>query len=101
MTCRNCFAVIKPGGAKGLCGRCWKYERRHGELPPVARERRSEGLGAQQTIRLDTADAEHVRFLAFEEGIGFREWVRRAVKERIAAQLRTRLRAATERASRA
>jgi hypothetical protein len=33
--CSNCKREIGPGGAGELCGRCYQFHRRNGELPPV------------------------------------------------------------------
>ena len=33
LDCSNCGRLAGPGGATGLCSRCYQHRRRHGELP--------------------------------------------------------------------
>lgn len=85
--CTNCGRVIAPGGAKGLCGRCWKYQRRNGTLPSPALARRG-GFTAALTLNLTPELLRELKAIARTEKTTPRELARAALQELVAKRLR-------------
>lgn len=80
--CRVCEAELRPGGARGLCPRCYMRERR-GLPPAVEPQKAAPGEGDRVTVRLDREVTVTVKRLARREKVSPAEWIRAAVMERL------------------
>ena len=77
--CTNCNreASTYRGGAKGLCARCWKYQRRHGALPPPTPVR-TLGPSVDTHLHLPAMLAARIHEAAIAAGVSQQEWIRAA-----------------------
>ncbi len=74
--CTNCPRIIKTGGARGWCARCYKYQQVHdGELPPPE-GLRDGGQTVSLTIRLAPSLRKRANKKAGGEGKSLSEAVR-------------------------
>lgn len=57
--CINCPNMCGPGGAKGLCSRCYVYKKRNGKLPP---SEPFKGYGFFKSLHLRINDDQERRY---------------------------------------
>lgn len=85
--CRNCKKAhnANSGGARELCPRCWKYERRHGSLPPPEPIRKkyeprdSLGLVEQLQVKVQPELLRKLEALAVNQGLPMRVMLRQVL----------------------
>lgn len=73
--CSNCPAPLAPGGAGGLCPRCYRYRNRTGRLPPA--ERLIAEPGTTESVRLSLPVGTRARLerLAARRGMSVGEMI--------------------------
>jgi hypothetical protein len=83
-TCSNCPRPLGPGGALGLCPRCYTFRRRHDKQLPPAESFRPGGMTEPLALRVDPELLKLVVERAAAEGLTLSAWVRRALARSLA-----------------